>query len=200
MTDQANTKTKGARVRILYAFVLIILAANVALAYTAWRRTQQQMAVRLIPGIESEKILKANAPTQQMLRTFAAHYLMTQESYTPSTIRRVHEILLGWITPERYGEAKAYFEKRAQAVVDGQISASIVLHDWNKAEIEQVSERSWRMRIRGLRRTYMGREFIAENELVFVVVIELGSPTAVNPHALYITGASSLPIEKEPSR
>lgn len=199
MSPQPQILTVGTpkKIRVLTILVLTLAGLNAILVFAALSAHQQAGAVHLVPGLDAERIVKPNSPSDEMLRLFAAHFLFTQETYTPATIDRVHEALLARISPDRYGEAKRFFERRAEAVRKGQISSSLVLDDLARVPVTKLDEWSWKVRLQGQRRTYMGAEFVAENALAFEVVMEIGTPTELNPHALYVVGATSSPSKGE---
>jgi hypothetical protein len=195
-----NETQTTCRRRLWAVLVMVLMALNALLVLAVLHRESQATVVRLVPGLDSERMIRPNAPSEEFLRIFAVHYVVSQETYTPSTIERVNEALLARVSPEFSGKAREFFDRRRESIKRGQVSAAVVLEDPASAAVQRLDDKAWKVHVRGQRRTYMGSEFVAETRVGYEVVLEVGAPTAINPHGLYVAGAKPTAPERVESK
>lgn len=187
------------RARLLVAVAILLGLSDVALSFVILGRVRSHEKIRLVPGLQAEQILKPNEPSEMLLRNFAALYVATQENYTPATVRHVSDILLRWIAPAQYAVARKFLDGRAEESRQSQTSSSVILEDPARAPVERLDARTWKVILRGQKRMYLGDQFVAQRRMTYEVVLELGAPSAANPHALFIAGVTSA-LDKEDTK
>jgi hypothetical protein len=147
--------------------------------------------------LSEAQVLKPNAPSEDFLRLFAAHYITSLETYTPRTVERSHSILLGWVAPDKYAEAEAWFAEMAKGIQKMQMSASLVVEDLAESKVERMDELTYKVGIVATRLGYMGSAAMTDHRLRYEIYLRVAAPTATNPRGLYVLGTSSAPMTKE---
>lgn len=162
---------------------------SLGLSAALWARASQRPKLLLVRGDDDPKVVTPGVIPDALARDYARDFIVTLESYLPSTLEKNLAFLEGRVAPQEFHE----FQKLAtglKRLVRESKQASQLLVDDPEGALTLRDGRRVEVVLRGLRRIFVENALLQEARVVYRVAIVPAEPTRSNPTGLVVAGFS----------
>jgi hypothetical protein len=171
--------------------LLAALVASVALdALLGVALTIKALERRPVLVLPEETLAAPGDIGDDLAKDFARLYIVTFDTYTPSTLPAANEWLKKRLSPRAWSQASDGLDRRLAVAREGRMSSLVVpLDDGTVDRSEGV-----RVTVRGRRTIVIADRLSRESTAVYRLALERIAPTAANPAGIVVASQS---VEEE---
>jgi len=172
---------------LLLAALVASLGLDLLLGLALAVKALERRPVLVLP---QESVAVPGEIGDETARNFARLYLVTFDTYTPSTLPAATEWLKHRLSPRSWSQATEALDRRLAVAREGRMSSIVVPLD------EGTVDRSEGVVVtaRARKTVFIADRLSRESTAVYRIAIEAGAPTAANPGGLAVVSQS---VEEE---
>ena len=175
-------------VGVVYVAALgALVAVSLGLGAALWAKARALPAVYLVTGNDDPKVVTPGILPDALARDFARDFLVTLETYGPSTVEKNLSFLTGRIAPKALHEFDRYSAHLKKLVQDSKQASQLQVRDPAAATVLRDGKRV-EVILRTRRRIYAQNALLQEASLVYRLALVPGEPTRENPTGLGVAG------------
>ena len=178
---------------LLLAALVASAAIDVLLGLGLAIKALERRAVLVLP---QEELAVLGEIGDDAARDFARLYLVTFDTYTPSTLPAATEWLKKRLSPRTWSQASEALDRRLAVVREGRMSSLVVpLDEGVVARGDGVS-----VTVRARRTVVIADRLSKESTAVYRFALERIAPTAANPSGIVVASQSVEEVKSESGR
>jgi hypothetical protein len=187
-------------VGVVYVAALAALfAVSAGLGAALWAKAKVPPAVYLVTGNDDPKVVTPGIIPDALARDFARDFVVTLETYGPTTVEKNLAFLTGRIAPRALHEFDRYGAHLKKLVKDAKQASQLLVRDPGAATVLRDGKRV-EVILRTLRRIYVDNALLQEASLVYRLALLPGEPTRENPTGLAVSGWTTKLESEEAAR
>ena len=172
-----------AYVAALGGTILVSLGLGAAL----WAKAKAVPAVLLVTGNDDPKVVTPGILPDALARDFARDFVVTLETYGPSTLEKHLAFLESRVAPKALHEFERFSANLKKLVRDSKQASELVIADPGAATVLRDGKRV-EVVLQATRRIYVERALLQEASLRYRLALLPGEPTRENPCGLVVAG------------
>lgn len=173
-------------------YVLALAGAiltSLGLAAALWAKASARPNVLLVTGDDDPKVVTPGVIPDALARDYARDFIVTLESYVPTTLEKNLAFLEGRVAPQQYHEFERLATGLKRLVRESKQASQLLVDDPGGAPAMRDGRRV-EVVLRGIRRIFVENALLQEARVVYRVAIVPAEPTRSNPTGLVIAGFS----------
>ena len=159
--------------------VAVCVGLSTALVYMAVK----PRPVYYVPGAWEAGIAMPQTMPQASIATFVSSWALNWSNFTPATVQDVYKRAQHFMAPSLLARTQARLAKDIEEVKHNNISS---LFSITQEPLVAVEKNGFRVTLEGDKGTYMGKEEIKSQRMVYRVLVRMVNPTDNNPYGLMI--------------
>jgi hypothetical protein len=175
--------------RLEAAVVLLALVTCGLTALTVWQATRP-VPIYYIPATGGPGLVPPGEVANAMVVDFAQQLVLLLANITPHTVAAVHREILKYCHPQFLAQFQAQAEREQALITAQQLSSQLSIRE----AVGTASPPYRQVTIAALRRVYVGKLPVRDEEVQAEVTLLPVRPSALNPYGLVVTGLHLTPL------
>lgn len=168
---------------LLLAALVASLGLDVLLGLALAVKALERRPVLVLP---QETIVVSGEIGDDVARDFARLYLVTFDTYTPSTLPAATDWLKNRLSPRTWSQATEALDRRLAVAREGRMSSIVVPLEEGRIDRSQ----GLAVTVRARKTVFIADRLSRESTAVYRIAIESVAPTATNPGGLAVVSQS----------
>lgn len=169
--------------RLEAAVVLLALATCGLTGLTVWQATRP-VPIYYIPATGGPGLVQPGEVADAMVVDFAQHLVLLLANITPQTVAAVYRDVVPYCHPQFLPQFQAQAAREQALIKDQQLSSQLSIRD----AVGTAAPPYRQVTIAALRRVYVGKLPVRDEEAQAEVTLLPVRPSALNPYGLVVTG------------
>jgi len=175
--------------RLEAAVVLLALATCGLTGLTVWQATRP-VPIYYIPATGGPGLVQPGEVANAMVVDFAQQLVLLLANVTPQTVAAVHREVVKYCHPQFLPQFQAQAEREQALIKEQQLSSQLSIRE----AVGTIAPPYRQVTIAALRRVYVGKLPVRDEEVRAEVILLPVRPSTLNPYGLVVTGLRLTPL------
>lgn len=177
-------------------WALVLFGVDALLSLGVLAKHFHGRPIVVVPGLDGERVVRPREVPDPAVINFALLFTLELENYTHLTLEQQKRFLGPLVSPRFATQIERLLFERQQMSKESRFASSLNVHP-DTLKVTRRSGDLLEVQFHGTKRNIIADRVSWEETFEYTVLVEVGAPTHLNPHALFVAGHSARRVKHE---
>lgn len=180
----------------LSRWALVLFGVDCLLSLGAFARHLYGRPIVVVPGVDGRRVVRPREVPEPAVANFARLFTLELENYTHLTLEPQKRFLAPLVSSRFATQIERILYERAQMSKESRFASSLNIRT-ETVTVTRHADDLFEVRFRGTKRNIIADRVSWEASFEYTVLVEVGTPSHLNPYALFVAGHSARQVKDE---